>query len=340
MSTKSVSEILKERVLMTIKQENELPWAKPWNIRYAMNYWTGHQYTGVNRWIVPAGEYMSSKQLQAYNKKMGTDYKFVKGIKWEPVLFVTEKLYNVKKDELTPEEINLIMSNGFANKGGRKYIYSKEDNCIKVVVVVRKYYKVANIEYFKDENGKSPESKIEGTNPEIEFVCEEPEKVIESYLRREGIKLVHLNEDKSCYSAPLDHVRVPERKFFKNNSEYYSTVFHELIHSTGRKERLSRVGVVELEKYRDDKRVRAEEELIAEMGACLLCAETGLFDITHCAKESEFENSMAYVQYWSKFIQRPDVDIVSIASKAQKACDYVLQGIMEENEDTDSVKIG
>lgn len=339
MGDKSVSEILKERILNVAKEKNELPWSKPWNIRYAMNYWTGHQYTGVNRWLIPAGEYMSSKQLQAYNKKMGTDYKFEKGIKWEFVLFMLNKLYPVRQGELSPEEINIVMTYGFANKNGLKYVYDKEDKCVKVQVLSRRYYRVANIEHFKDANGESPKSRIEGLNPDIEYVYEDPERVIQNYLSREGINHIDAIESKSCYNVLTDNITIPERKFFESNSTYYCTMFHEMIHSTGAANRLARVGILEHEKYKNDKMVRAEEELIAEMGACLLCAETGVFDIEKSAKEGDYENSMAYVQYWVQFIQNPEVDIVSIASKAQKACDYILGGNRSEDEDVDSVKI-
>jgi antirestriction protein ArdC len=47
-----------------------------------------------------------------------------------------------------------------------------------------------------------------------------------------------------CYVHPLDEIGIPEPKSFKSCEYFYSTLFHEFVHSTGSSARLSREGVV------------------------------------------------------------------------------------------------
>lgn len=338
---KSVSQILKERILRVIEEDGELPWTKPWFYRYAYNYWTDHQYTGVNRWLLPVGEYMSAKQLQAYNKKNGTDYKFVKGIKWEYVLFMKETQVGVKKGELSPSDISEIMQGKKLIISGNKYFYDSKSGKLKKSYLVRRYYRVANIKYFQDENGNCIPSKIDGENAIVEFEYSNPEAIIENYARKEGVQLMHDVSNQGYYSPAEDTIHVPEKTEFKTPEAYYSTVFHEMIHSTGAKNRLARES---LEDYSSDVTIRSEEELIAEMGACLLCAEAGLHEIKLDGEAESFtvKNSEAYIKSWYKWLKNTDVDIVSIASKAEKAYQYAL-GYFSENldgeDDEDAVSI-
>jgi antirestriction protein ArdC len=65
------------------------------------------------------------------------------------------------------------------------------------------------------------------------------------------------------------------------SSPYYSTLFHELVHSTGHPSRLDRV----FGKLFGDK-LYSKEELIAETGAAFLCAITEM--ATERTEEYEF----------------------------------------------------
>lgn len=338
-SSKSVSEILKDRILKVIEDDNQLPWMRPWFYRYAYNYWTDHQYTGINRWLLPVGEYMSAKQLQAYNKKNGTNYKFVKGIKWEYVLFMKECVVGVRKGELNADEIASIMGGGFIRHGTNLYYYDEKDGKLKKKYLVRKYYRVANIKYFQDENGNTPPSKIEGEESIVEFEYSEPEAIINNYCSLEGVQIMHDVHNEGYYRQSEDCVHVPAKTEFKSPEVYYSTVFHELVHSTGTPNRLDRES---LRDYGLQRRIRSEEELIAEMGACLLCSEAGIHDITAEGESDYFTmvNSEAYIKSWYEWLKGTDIDLVSIASKAEKAYQYVM-GVyshqFEKEEDTVSV---
>ena len=57
---------------------------------------------------------------------------------------------------------------------------------------------------------------------------------------------------------------------------YYSTAFHEIIHWTGHPKRLNRLGFSE--KGKKDELSYSYEELVAELGALLLCMEFKIYD--------------------------------------------------------------
>ena len=103
---------------------------------------------------------------------------------------------------------------------------------------------------------------------------------------------------------------------FHSASDYYATLFHELVHSTGHTSRLNREGISEAK--RSDKIRYSKEELIAEMGASFLCAFTGINnpDLT--------KNSAAYLQNWLQIFKQDKTMVVKAASQAQKAVYFML----------------
>ena len=126
-----------------------------------------------------------------------------------------------------------------------------------------------------------------------------------------------------CYRPGSDSVHMPEHCFFENEEAYYSTLFHELIHSTGHASRLARKSLMEnkgIEALGDTSRkTYAEEELVAEMGASFLNAHAGI-------TEDEHTNSAAYLQSWLDALKASDSKgwIIRAASQAQKAANYIM----------------
>jgi len=81
--------------------------------------------------------------------------------------------------------------------------------------------------------------------------------------------------NRACYSPIADRVSMPAASAFESSEAYYATLLHELVHSSGHPSRLGRFpvsGVVPPFGSADYSR----EELVAEMGAALLCAEGGI----------------------------------------------------------------
>jgi antirestriction protein ArdC len=107
---------------------------------------------------------------------------------------------------------------------------------------------------------------------------------------------------------------MPSRERFDTKEAYYSTLFHELIHSTGHKGRLNRP-LTFISGYGRDP--YCKEELIAEMGAAFLCAHAEIVEET-------IRNSAAYIDGWLKQLRKDETLVVQAAAQAQKAADFIL----------------
>lgn len=119
---------------------------------------------------------------------------------------------------------------------------------------------------------------------------------------------------RAAYNPEKDKIIIPYRKTFKSVELYYSVVFHELIHATGHKDRLNRT--LSTDSKTDE---YAEEELIAELGASMLCAHFGFENQT-------VDDSASYIQGWINALRNDHKLIYKASSKAQKAVDYILSG--------------
>ena len=121
-------------------------------------------------------------------------------------------------------------------------------------------------------------------------------------------------EQKAFYHPKEDYVNMPKKRSFKNDESYYSTLFHEPVHSTGHERRLKRETLTQMAEFGDDN--YSQEELVAEMGTCYLQSFAGI--------TSEFQNSAAYLQGWLGKLKGDKKFIFVAARAAQKATDYIL----------------
>ena len=140
--------------------------------------------------------------------------------------------------------------------------------------------------------------------------------IITEYVRREGVTLEHEEGDRAFYQPATDRIVLPLLAQFKQTAEYYSTAFHEMVHSTGHMKRLARLDTTAnfgSESY-------SKEELVAEIGSAALVHHAGL------ETTGSFTNSAAYVQNWLTVLKNDKRFIVSAAGKADKAVDYILTG--------------
>lgn len=181
----------------------------------------------------------------------------------------------------------------------------------KLVPMLR-YYNVFHVDQCEGIKAKiiDPEAVDPATLPADEIA----DHIIVDYLNRSGVTLEHIKGDEAYYSPAFDRVVLPLREQFPDMAEYYSTAFHELTHSTGHSNRLNRLTSTAHfgnESY-------SKEELVAEIGAAALvnhaCIET----------KNSFRNSTAYIQSWLKVLRGDSRFIVSAASKAEKAVNYIL----------------
>lgn len=109
-----------------------------------------------------------------------------------------------------------------------------------------------------------------------------------------------------CYYSPVeDYISLPMITDFDSAGEYYSSLFHELIHWSGHSSRLNR----QLD--------TATEELVAEIGSSYLCGLCGI-------DNSVIDNQASYIQAWTKSADNPQLVFVKAAALASQAVNYII----------------
>lgn len=179
-----------------------------------------------------------------------------------------------------------------------------------------RYYLVWNVEQTEGVDYPKPEKKQHNPIP----VCE---SVVENWEDKPSI----VNGGRACYSRRDDRVTMPELGYFDMPEEYYSTLFHELAHSTGHESRLNR----DLNGGFGS-RTYSLEELVAEMGAAFLCGFCGI----EC---KTLENSAAYIQTWLGRLKADPKLVISAASRAQKAADMILGSSLDADSEPEDSEV-
>ena len=108
-------------------------------------------------------------------------------------------------------------------------------------------------------------------------------------------------------------IHMVQAQGFVKLQAYYSTLFHEIVHSTGNPKRLGR-GKFNASQSLD----YANEELVAEIGSLMLCEELGL--------EYNRQNSLSYLKGWLSQTKNVDEALLEACSFANDAVEYLLKG--------------
>ena len=113
-----------------------------------------------------------------------------------------------------------------------------------------------------------------------------------------------------------DTIHLPDKSGFDKGNEYYSTLFHEIGHSTGHQSRVGRKGIENFDHFGSGQ--YAKEELVAEFVSAILCRQAGI--------DNTRENSEAYLKSWIGKLKNDEKLLVSASSQAHKAVKYILGG--------------
>ena len=140
------------------------------------------------------------------------------------------------------------------------------------------------------------------------------EEIVANYPSKPDV--FHDQNDRCYYTPSKDEVHMVKPEKFISDEEYYSTFFHELVHSTGHKSRLAREGVTGLNFFGSHE--YSKEELVAELGSTYLCAIAGI------DRSSVIKNSASYISGWKSKLSKNEEWIVWAGSRSAKACDHIL----------------
>lgn len=195
-----------------------------------------------------------------------------------------------------------------------KMVESHNDPAKKVPYL--RYYRVFHV----DDVEGIPAGKLPSANQHDQDFdpIGTADRIVEEW--RDAPYISH-NAEYACYVPANDVVKIPNpRRFFKGE-QYYSTLFHELVHSTGHARRLNRHS--KFPNHQFGSADYSQEELVAEMGAAYLCGLCGIENET-------IDNSAAYIQSWLQKLKNDKKFVLQAASYAQLATDYILGTLPHE----------
>jgi antirestriction protein ArdC len=139
-----------------------------------------------------------------------------------------------------------------------------------------------------------------------------PERIeaADACLTGTGVTVVE-SGNRACYSRATDTIRLPGIAQFHEPALFYGTWAHEVVHATGHADRLDRAFG---QRFGDD--AYAVEELVAELGAAMWCAQAGLSAATR-------PDHAAYLSGWLSVLRQDPRALVTVASRAQATVDWV-----------------
>lgn len=271
-----VYDYVTERIIKEL-DAGTIPWRRPWSGitegGKAVNWVTQKPYRGINALLLQDGEYCTFKQIQAAGG-------------------------HVKKGEHAHMVVFFKM---MTPKGEREADPDGEEKQFPLL----RYYNVFELSQTEGLTRKSAPADTGGAK--VDPIAE-AERLISLYPDPPSIRT---DGASAFYSPAADVVTVPPLKTFFNREEYYSTLFHELAHSTGHQKRLAREFG-----NRFGSEPYAREELVAEITAAMLCGVAKIENVT-------IPNSAAYIESWRRALSQDHKLIITAAGKAQKAADYI-----------------
>ena len=273
--------------ILEMMEEGHVPWQKPWNPskNTPINLKSGKAYRGINTWLLMNPKF-KSQYWATFKQITEMKGKVKKGSKSSLVVYWNQ-MRVTKEDKNGEEKVNHIP--------------------------FLKFFLVFNLDQV--EGIEVPENQ-----PELFEDIQEAEAIYKNMP--EPPKLDHRAQDKAFYRPSTDQVVMPEKEQFNSREEYYSTLFHELSHSTGHEIRLKRKGITDKNMFGSHE--YSKEELVAELSSSFLRAMTGI----EC--ESTMKNSAAYIKSWMKALKEDEKLFVYAAAQATKAANYIMNIKYEE----------
>ena len=281
--------IVTEKIVNLLEQ-GIVPWRRPWSATgLPRNVVSKKPYRGINLFLLSATKYVSPFWLtmKQANELGGSVHK---GEHSQIVVFWKVDQFPNADSESDSEEHEAD------EKTRRRFVL--------------RYYRLFNL-----EQCEIPQAVLDKL-PKIETHQHDPieaaERIISGMPNPPEIQYAG---SKAFYSPLTDRITLPPRELFAGAEELYATAFHELAHATGSPKRLNRDSIAEAAPFGSP--VYSREELIAEMTAAYLCAEAGI-------SPAVISNQAAYIQGWLAKLRGDMRMVVTAATQAQKAADYIL----------------
>ena len=283
--------------LIDLMEAGTNPWQREWTAASAvphMNLTTKQPYKGSNPALLELQMQMRGSSLPLWipgGQGKARGWRPKKGSKacciCMPMTITKDKLDDQGQPVITNGETETTTSMFFAYKGG---IFNATD---------------------MEGDGLQDEiDKVLALNPKRR----EPERLrqAEDILSKYELQPTHEGY-RAYYSPTRDQIVLPERRNFLSSEGYYATLAHEMVHSTGHASRLHRDGIVNFDGFGTDN--YAKEELIAELGAFLVC--------TRLSIASKPENHASYLKSWITRLKEQPNFLLTAFSAAKNAANLI-----------------
>lgn len=289
MNQQQIYSMIEESILSQL-ENGIIPWRRCYHVSqgdWCISHQTKKGYSMLNQFLLSEpGEYWTFEQC----KKEG--FSLRKGCKSRKVVFwkILEKESEDNDGEIHTKNIPFL-----------------------------KYY---NVFHESDIVGLPPKP-LEGISQEdrerrnAESILK-ADKIVENYLTANpDIRLI-TSDRTPCFIPSQNTISMPEKCQFDSTEEYYSTLFHEMIHSTRKKVNRERLDGIE---------GRSREELVAEIGAAFLCGNADI------ESEDVIKNNSAYCAGWLQALRNNIKMLIWAASRSERAANYILGKVNSEGEE-------
>lgn len=262
-------------------------WTKPWNARegLATNAITKKQYSGGNLLYL-----WMMEEDQGYKHGLWATYK-----QWESIEA------QVRKGE---HGIQLVKWNTKICKD-----HAPDERCHQCGRMFPSVFTVFNAD------------QVDGFDaPSLDEVLSGDQRIAgaEAFFAEQGSIIRHTTEGRAYFRPSTDEITMPLFEVFHSPEAYYGTLGHEHIHWTGAKARLDR----DLDtKFGSDG--YAMEELIAELGAAMLCGHLGIVDTPRT-------DHAEYLSHWARILGADSKALWTAASKASAAVQFLISKTTKE----------
>lgn len=276
----TIYETVTNRILNQLAT-GQIPWRKTWKTGLPKSLATGHEYRGVNLLVLAATEH-TSRYWVTFRQAQHLGGHVRQGARATPVIYWKWR---------TPEEFQRS-----ASKTGQERVAP----CTPFVSAVFNLEQVEGVSLPGDDLQPPSHDRMHVADQMLEVMPDQPE-------------IAHSVTASPGYCPRLDRVTLPHLSQFESVDEYFSTLFHELCHSTGHPRRLNRFTET------DGDRVKrySFEELVAEFGAAFLCGFAGIENSDTGALQT------SYIEGWAHVFRQDSRMLVRAASAAQRAADYI-----------------
>ncbi len=272
--------------LLSEMEKNGTDWLKPWSVELqdiARNPITGTEYSGSNVWRL-----MFAKMDNGFTRNEYLTFNQIKT--------AGNGNWSIKGQKCCAQILRWISTYDIDKKTGDK---------IQGRGMFPKVFPVWNV----DQIDGYP--KAEPTEPKKPVVNGEAVALAQNAFSANGAKVVY-GGDVACFIPSRDQINMPNANDFVSGEEFASTGMHELTHWSGHSSRLDR----DL-KNRFGSKEYAFEELVAEFGACFICASLGI-------EKLAVANHAKYLNSWKNCLATDPNAVNKAITLAGKASKYIL----------------